>query len=253
VRYARRPLIAGGWRLVACDRLVDKHQPAAGPAAAGNGRSDRSRTCRLLLALTGRRVAVPRVAPGVPGRTRTVSGRAPAMAGRASGLSSRAPRLAGRSSGVPGRARSVAWRDAVLARCGAVVARRVAAVARRPRSLAGRSSAVAGRRCGVTRCASGVPRSPRPAAGRSAASARGLGGRVVLFALLGVRALLMRRLRLLALRGRAWPDRVAVAQMSWKCISRNSDRHERVLLGVRVVANRHLLGVLGRRSGRTRR
>jgi hypothetical protein len=231
-------------------RLLE--QPAAGPAAEGNGRSRRSGTCRLLLALTGRRAAVARGAAGVPRRTRIVSGRAPGMAGRAPGVSSRAPRLAGRASGVPGGAPSVARRRAVLARWGAAVARRVAAVARRPWRLAGHLSDMTGRRCGVTSCASRSVRSL--AAGRSAAGARSLGGRFVLLALPGVRALLLlRRVRLLAVRGRAWRDRVAVAQMGWKCISRDSDRHERVLLGVRVVTDRHLLGVLGRSSGRTRR
>src|SRR5512132_1559908 len=98
-----------------------------------------------------------------------------------------------------------------------------------------------------------MPRSARSlAAGGSAASGRGLGWHVVLLALIRVRAALwVRRFRLLALRRRAWPDLVAVAQMGWKSISRDNDRHERVLLGVRAVADRHLLGVLGRRSRRT--
>jgi hypothetical protein len=153
-------------------RAVDKHQLGCWPALAGNGRSRRSGTCRLLLVLAGRGAAVPRGAAGVPRRTRIVSGRAPALAGRASGVSSRPPRLARRTSGVPGRAHGVARRGAVLARCGAVLTRRLAAVAPRPWSLAGRSSAVVGRRYGVTGCASGVPRRVRSlAAGFSGAGA----------------------------------------------------------------------------------
>jgi hypothetical protein len=217
-------------------------QETEGPAGAG--------PYRLLLALARRGLG----ASGVTGWARTLARGAAGMSRCASGFSWRARTLVRCAAGVSGCASGFSWRARSLARCAAGAA----ALARSAAAVAGCGSALAGRRSGVARCAPGVP-------GRALSLAGGLsavrgGGRIALalFALLaGLAALSARGVRLLGRRGnrgsRAGTDRVAVAQVRGEGISRNGDRHERVLLGVRVVTDRHLLRVLKRRSGLTQR
>ncbi len=185
----------------------------------------------LLLSVARRRAAVARRAARVTRCGAAVPRRGAAVTwGRAA--------VTGRSSAATGRSSARAGWAAVLGRWRAAVTGRVAAVAWRRSRVAGPASGMPGR--GVSLATSG-----------SAVIGRGFSERLRLFALLAARALSVRR-RLLGRRsGRARTDRVSVALMGRKRIARNGDRHERVLLRVRVVTDRHLLGVLGRCGGRT--
>jgi hypothetical protein len=191
----------------------------------------RAAVARRRAAVARRAARVTRCGAAVPRRGAAVTwGRAAVTWGRAA--------VTGRGSAATGRSSARAGWAAVLGRWRAAVTGRVAAVAWRRSRVAGPASGMPGR--GVSLATSG-----------SAVIGRGFSERLRLFALLAARALSVRR-RLLGRRsGRARTDRVSVALMGSKRIARNGDRHERVLLRVRVVTDRHLLGVLGRCGGRT--
>ena len=187
---------------------------------------------RRRAAVPGRRVAgVTRCGAAVPrcGAAVTRCGAA-ATWGRAA--------VTGRGSAVIGLSSARAGWAAVLGGWRAAVTGRVAAVAWRCSRVAGPASGMSGR--GVCLATSG-----------SAVIGRGFTEGFRLLALLAARVLSVQR-RLLGRRSsRARTDRVSVALMGRKRIARNGDRHERVLLRVRLVTDRHLLGVLGRCGGRT--
>jgi hypothetical protein len=217
-------------------------------------------------------VEAPRGAEGLPLLLSVARGRAAVARGRAAVARGRAA-VARRRAAVARRAARATRCGAAMPRCGGVVTRcgaaatwGRAAVTGRGSAVTGRTSARAGRaavlgwraavtgrvaaaawqRCRVAGPASGMPgRAVSLATSGSAVIGRGFSERLRLFALLAARALSV-QCRLLGRRSsRARTDRVSVALMGRKRIARNGDRHERVLLRVRVVTDRHLLGVLG--------
>ena len=210
----------------------------------GSGGPPRSGGLPLLFSVARRRTTVARRRAAVARRAARAT-RCGAAMPRCGGVVTRCgvaatwgrAAVTGRGAAVTGRTSARAGRAAVLGRWRAAVTGRVAAAAWQRCRVAGAASRMPGRAVGL-------------ATSGSAVIGRGFSERLRLFALLAARALSV-QCRLLGRRSsRARTDRVSVALMGRKRIARNRDRHERVLLRVRVVTDRHLVGVLGRCGGR---
>jgi hypothetical protein len=218
---------------------------------------------RLVLALARRRAAVAGRASRLPRCAPTLAGRGPALTRGGAAMTGRGPAVTGGRAAVTGGRAGVTGRSAAAAGSRVARAGRAAAVGRRrlgaiwrARAVAWRAAASAGRGPRSAGCASGTP-------GRALALARGGGGLAVgprdLSADLGLLALLhvlpalpARRRRARWRSSRAGAGRIAMAHVGRKCVLRDRDRHERILLRVRVVTDRHLVRVLGGGSGWTR-